>query len=161
MAHLALSSPPCFLRPKRRLDGLVPEPTDNKFARNEFAQEIRAKAKGEGVVPPQSNRPIERANRPIRSRRRIYILFSIFDLVNLPMLASRFVIEGSIGRSEGLEIVGVDIGTLFISEILSNIIDKVLFSCYIYIEKKRIVRERKIFLKGKIVQANNSDISLG
>lgn len=77
------------------------------------------------------------------------------------MLASRFVIEGSIGRSEGLEIVGVDIGTLFISEILSNIIDKVLFSCYIYIEKKRIVRERKIFLKGKIVQANNSDISLG
>lgn len=77
------------------------------------------------------------------------------------MLASRFVIEGSIGRFEGLEIVGVDIGTLFISEILSNIIDKVLFSCYIYIEKKRIVREKKIFLKGKIVQANNSDISLG
>lgn len=37
------------------------------------------------------------------------------------MLASRFVIEGSIGRSEGLEIVGVDIGTLFISEIFSNI----------------------------------------
>lgn len=60
-----------FLRPvsfaKRRLDELVPEPTDNEFARNEFAQEIRGEGE-RGCPPPINRRRYRTRYRRIRSR---------------------------------------------------------------------------------------------
>lgn len=94
-----------FLRPvsfaKRRLDELVPEPTDNEFARNEFAQEIRGE--GERGCPPFAlNQPTTVSNEVSTNSFQTRICIPIFlTLVRFRSALLRFVTEGSKGGLEG------------------------------------------------------------